>query len=68
MRYLQGYFGTGLFVEGTRPTKEQYSYLRQLEKKQVLSGVEKAGLLSKLERAGLTLSRVGAPSGVNWCT
>ncbi|KAK9802820.1 hypothetical protein WJX73_001926 [Symbiochloris irregularis] len=56
--WKKGYFGTGYFVEGTRPTKEQYSYLRQLEKKKVLSGVEKAGLLSKLERAGLTLSKI----------
>ena len=55
---LQGFFGTGMFVESPRKPDPKYSYLRQLEKKQVLSGVEKLKLLSSLENAGLTLSKV----------
>ena len=55
---LQNFFGTGYFLEGTKKPDKKYSYLRQLEKKQVLSSVEKLKLLSRLEKAGLTLSKV----------
>ena len=55
---MQGFFGTGYFLEGRKKPDAKYSYLRQLEKKKILSGVERIKLLSKLEKAGLTLSKV----------
>lgn len=55
---MQGFFGTGYFNEGRQQIDPKYSYLKQLERKQVLSGVEKLQLLSRLEKAGLTLSKV----------
>ena len=58
MQLVQGFFGTGYFVEGKKKPDPKYSYLKQLEKKRVLSGVEKIKLLSRMEKAGLTLSKV----------
>lgn len=56
--WKKGFFGTGYFNEGRQQIDPKYSYLKQLERKQVLSGVEKLQLLSRLEKAGLTLSKL----------
>ena len=54
---LQGFFGSGYFVEDKET--DAPNYLRTLERKKVLSNIEQLGLLSAAEKAGLSLSKVG---------
>ena len=53
---LQGFFGSGYFVEDKET--DAPNYLRTLERKKVLSNIESLGLLSAAEKAGLSLSKV----------
>ena len=53
---LQGFFGSGYFVEDKET--DAPNYLRTLERKKVLSNIEQLGLLSAAEKAGLSLSKV----------
>jgi len=52
----KGFFSQGIFSENTE--KDNFSIIKTLEKKKLLTGIEKAGLLSTAEKFGLTLSKV----------
>lgn len=56
---VQGFFGTGYFVEDQELNAP--NILRTAERKKILSNVESLGLLSAAEKAGLSLSKVPAP-------